>query len=59
MILRHFFLFRTVNSTMRAMSPVASVTITDGGIDQSANTTEVERVYQSSQLESSVQNEED
>lgn len=44
---------------MKAMSPVASVAITDGGIDQSANTTEVERVYQSGQSESSVPNEED
>ncbi|KAK3524205.1 hypothetical protein QTP70_022663 [Hemibagrus guttatus] len=49
----------TVNSNMRAMSPVASVTITDEGIDQSANTTEAERAYQSSQSESSVQNEDD
>ncbi|XP_046724222.1 zinc finger protein 462 isoform X4 [Silurus meridionalis] len=55
-VLRHGM---TVNSNMRAMSPVASLTITDGGIDQSANTTEVEREYQSNQSESSVQNEED
>ncbi|KAB5548971.1 hypothetical protein PHYPO_G00061830 [Pangasianodon hypophthalmus] len=55
-VLRHGM---TVNNNMRAMSPVASVTVTDGGIDQSANTTEIERVYQSSLSESSVQNEED
>ncbi|KAK2827338.1 hypothetical protein Q7C36_018264 [Tachysurus vachellii] len=55
-VLRHGM---TVNSNMSAMSPVASVTITDEGNDQSANTTEVERAYQSSHSEqqSSVQNE--